>query len=129
MRFAPPVALIASLAAGTRDVQVVNVRNKGTLPFLPADAVIEAPARIGSQGPVPLPAAPVAPLLAGLIAHVSAFEEAAVDAAIHGGRDRVFAALLAHPLVGQVDTAGRLADRLIAANRAHLAWAGRAAGG
>ena len=122
------VALIASLAAGSGDVQVVNVRNDGTLPFLADDSVIEAPARIGRAGPVPLPAAPVDPLLAGLIAHVSAYEELALAAAIHGGRDRVFAALLAHPLIGQADAAGRLADRLIAENRGHLPWAARAGG-
>ena len=37
-------------------------------------------------------------------------------AALHGGRDRVGAALLAHPLIGQYELAGRLADRLIAEN-------------
>jgi 6-phospho-beta-glucosidase len=118
-----PMARNPPVAAGTGDVQVVNVRNNGTLPFLPSDSVIEAPAWIRSSGPVPLPAAPVDPLLAGLIAHVSAYEELALAAATRGGRDRVFAALLAHPLIGQADTAGRLADRLIAENHAHLAWA------
>ena len=47
----------------------------------------------------------------------------AVDAAIHGGRDRVYRALLAHPLIGQHDLAERLADDLISAGRDHLAWA------
>ena len=55
--------------------------------------------------------------------HVTAYEELALDAALHGGRDRVFKALLAHPLVGQDDLADRLTDRLIAHNREHLAWA------
>lgn len=118
------VALIASLAADAGDVQVVNVRNNGTLPFLPRDSVIEAPARIGSDGAVPLPAGPVPPLFAGLIAHVSAYEELALQAALRGGSDRVFAALLAHPLIGQADIAARMADRLIAENRGYLAWTG-----
>jgi 6-phospho-beta-glucosidase len=117
------VALIASLTADTGDVQVVNVRNGGTLPCLPAAAVIEAPARICATGAAPLRTAPVEPALAGLIAHVSAYEELALDAALRGGRERVFAALLAHPLIGQARVARLLADRMIAENRAYLAWA------
>jgi 6-phospho-beta-glucosidase len=118
------VALLASLVSDAQDTQVVNVRNAGTLPFLADEAVIEVPATIGAGGAAPLPVAPVRPLMSGLIAHVSAYEELAVDAARRGGRDRVAAALLAHPLVGQFDLAGQLADRLIAENGAYLAWAG-----
>jgi 6-phospho-beta-glucosidase len=117
------VALLASLLDDTRDVQVVNMRNHGTLPFLPDSAVIEGPAVIGSGGPSPVPAAPVPPLLRGLIAHVSAYEELAVDAARRGGRDRVAAALLAHPLIGQFGLAQDMADRLIAENASFLSWA------
>ncbi|NUR92074.1 MAG: 6-phospho-beta-glucosidase [Nonomuraea sp.] len=112
--------LLASLAADRGDTQVVNVRNDGTLPFLPDSAVIEAPARITAAGAVPLPADPVPPAQSGLIAHVSAYEELALEAALHGGRARVEAALLAHPLVGQYDLARDLADRLLAANRGFL---------
>ena len=117
------VALLASLLDDTRDVQVVNMRNHGTLPFLPDSAVIEGPAVIGSGGPSPVPAAPVPPLLRGLIAHVSAYEELAVDAALRGGRDRVAAALLAHPLIGQFGLAQDMADRLVAENASFLSWA------
>jgi 6-phospho-beta-glucosidase len=102
---------------------VVDVRNAGTLPFLPDDTVVEVPARVGTAGAVPLPLpAPLDPLLAGLVAHTAAYEELALDAALRGGRDRVFRALLAHPLVGQADRANRLTDDLIARNSAHLAW-------
>jgi 6-phospho-beta-glucosidase len=117
------VALLASLAGDTGDTQVVNVRNGGTLPFLPDDAVIEVPAAIGAGGASPVPVAPLSPLLRGLVGHVSAYEELAVDAALRGGRHRVVSALLAHPLVGQFDLAGELADRLIAANLDYLPWA------
>ena len=117
------VALLASLTRGTGDVQVVNLRNQGTLPFLAGDAVIEVPAVIGTGGAEAVPVAPLDPVMRGLVAHVSAYEELALDAAVRGGRDRVASALLAHPLVGQYELAGRLADRLIAENAAYLPWA------
>jgi 6-phospho-beta-glucosidase len=117
------VALLASLVTDARDRQVVNVRNHGILPFLADEAVIEVPAIVGADGPVPVEVAPVSPLMSGLIAHVSAYEELAVDAALRGGRDRVAKALLAHPLVGQFDLAEQLADRLLAENASFLPWA------
>jgi 6-phospho-beta-glucosidase len=117
------VALLASLVTDARDRQVLNVRNAGTFPFLDDDAVIEVPAVVGADGAEPVPLAPLEPTMRGLIAHVSAYEELAVEAALKGGRDRVRAALLAHPLVGQYELAGRLADRLIAENAQYLSWA------
>jgi 6-phospho-beta-glucosidase len=115
-------ALLGS-AAGVDPVQVVNVRNDGLLPFLPDDAVVEVPARIDAGAITPVPVEPLEPLYAGLVSAVTAYEHLALEAALHGGRDRVFEALLAHPLVGQVDMAAGLTDRLIAHNRDHLAWA------
>jgi 6-phospho-beta-glucosidase len=117
------VDLLISLAGDRRDVQVVNTLNRRTLPFLPADAVIEVPAVIGRDGAVPVPVDPVQPLLRGLIAHVYAYEELALEAALHGGRQRVYDALLAHPLVGQADQAECLTDRLLAENAQYLPWA------
>ena len=61
--------------------------------------------------------------MSGLIAHASAYEELALDAALRGGRDRVAKALLAHPLVGQADQAECLTDRLLAENARYLSWA------
>ncbi|MFE1767877.1 6-phospho-beta-glucosidase [Streptomyces angustmyceticus] len=127
------VALTASLLRDTGDTQVVNTLNRGTLPFLPDDAVIEVPATVDATGATPLPVRPLEPLYAGLVAHVTAYEHLALEAALWGrggrradragGRDAVFAALLAHPLVGQADRAGRLTDQLLAHNREHLPWA------
>ncbi|MGW1555290.1 6-phospho-beta-glucosidase [Streptomyces sp. NPDC002144] len=118
------VDLAASLlGAGGSPYQVVNTYNRGTLPFLPDDAVIEVQAAVGAKGATPLPVATVDPLYAGLTANVTAYEELALEAALRGGRDRVFRALLAHPLIGQYEYAENLTDRLIAHNREHLAWA------
>lgn len=118
------VDLAASLlAGGGSPYQVVNTYNTGTLPFLPDDAVIEVQAAVGPHGPAPLPVPEVDPLYAGLMANVDAYEELALEAALRGGRDRVFRALLAHPLIGQYAYADALTDQLIAHNREHLAWA------
>ncbi|MEV8635165.1 6-phospho-beta-glucosidase [Streptosporangium sp. NPDC051023] len=117
------VALIASLLGDRGDAQVVNLRNDGTLPFLPDEAVIEVPATITATGAKALPVAPVEPLYAGLIAHVTAYETLALDAALHGGVRRVSDALLAHPLIGQASLSDDLALRLVEANRQHLPWA------
>ncbi|MET9961853.1 6-phospho-beta-glucosidase [Streptomyces sp. NPDC006326] len=119
------VDLAAALLGDGRgpSFQVVNVRNDGTLPFLPDDAVVEVQARVDPGGPVPLAVPRLDPLHAGLVAHVTAYEDLALDAALRGGRERVFRALLAHPLVGQFDRAEGLTDRLLAHNKEHLAWA------
>ena len=117
------VDLMASLTRGRGDVQVVNVRNDGTLPFLPDDHVIEVPAAVGSTQLTTRPVAPLPEDMVSLISHVAAYERLALDAALLGGRSRVVKALLAHPLVGQYDKAEKLTDLLLAANREHLAWA------
>jgi 6-phospho-beta-glucosidase len=111
------------LGDGPASRQVVNLRNDGTFPFLPDDAVIEVPADVDRSGVRPVELAPLEPLYAGLVAHVTAYEHLALEAALHGGRERVVQALLAHPLVGQVDRAECLTDRLLAHNREHLSWA------
>ncbi|WP_329033099.1 6-phospho-beta-glucosidase [Streptomyces sp. NBC_01725] len=116
-------SLLGDAGRGGSPVQVVNTYNNGTLPFLADDAVIEVQARIDSSGATPLAAAEVDPLYAGLIANVTAYEDLALHAALHGGRDRVYKALLSHPLIGQYEYAEGLTDRLIAHNREHLAWA------
>jgi len=119
------VALLAALLGGDENagVHVANVVNDGHFPFLADDAVIEVPCEVSTTGLVPRSAAPIESLYAGLIAHVSAYESLALEAARYGGFDRVFAALLAHPLVGQLDVTEKLTDALISGNRDFLPWA------
>jgi 6-phospho-beta-glucosidase len=112
--------LIASLEAGTGDVQAVDVRNDGGLSELPADAVVEVSARVDRDGARPLRFAPLAPELAGLIQQVKAYERLTVHAAIHGDRTAALKALMANPLVRTYGTARPLLEALLEANREHL---------
>jgi 6-phospho-beta-glucosidase len=107
--------LVTSLASGDGAVHVVDVRNDGTLEGLVADDVVEVPARVDSSGPRPLPQPPLAPELLGLVQHVAAYERLAVAAALT--RDPAVArkALLAHPLIGQVEMVDQLVERLLRA--------------
>jgi 6-phospho-beta-glucosidase len=109
------VQLVASLAADTGDVQVVDVRNQGTLSGLADDDVVEVPARIAAAGAVPVQQPPLAPELSGLVHHVAAYERLAAAAAASGDRDRARLALMTHPLVREYELAEVLVERLLAA--------------
>ena len=108
------VDLIASLHDGRGDVQVVDVRNDGALPDLPADAVVEIPSRIDRDGAHPLPLSPLAPAEQALLREVKAYERLAAEAARTGDRDVALRALRANPLARAVADPGRLLDELLA---------------
>jgi 6-phospho-beta-glucosidase len=112
--------LIASLEAGTGDVQVVDVRNDGALPDLPDDAVVEIPARIDREGAHVFPQAPLAPEMLGLVQGAKAYERLAVRAATSGDRSIALKALLANQLVGDYGVATGLLDALLEGNRPEL---------
>jgi 6-phospho-beta-glucosidase len=113
-------ALVASLHAGTEDVQVVNVRNGGAIPNLPDDAVVEVAATVDRDGAHPLPVAPLAPEMLGLVEHAKAYERLTVEAAVTGDRQVALRALMTNPLVGDFDRAAPMLDDLLGRNRQHL---------
>ena len=106
--------LVASLATGDDQVQVVDARNAGTLAGLDDDDVVEVPARITRDGPVALAQRPLAPELLGLVQHVAAYERLAARAAVTRDRDTARLALLANPLVREYELADGLLDALLA---------------
>ncbi|HSD48498.1 MAG TPA: 6-phospho-beta-glucosidase [Actinomycetota bacterium] len=112
--------LVASLHAGTGDVQVVNLRNAGAIPNLPDDDVVEVPARIDRDGAHPVALAPLAPEMLGLVQHAKAYERLAVEAAITGDRTVALRALLTNPLGPSAPRAPGLLDALLAGSRDHL---------
>ena len=112
--------LVASLAGGSGDVHIVNVRNAGAIAGLADDDVVELAARVDNAGATPLSQAPLAPELLGLVQHVAAYDRLAVDAAVGGDRAVARKALIAHPLIGQVSLAEELLERLLEAGAAYL---------
>ena len=113
-------ALVTSLPTGDRAHHYVNVRNNGSVAGLPDDAVVEVPATVDRAGAHPVPIAPLAPELLGLVQAVTAYEVLTIQAARTGDRRVAVRALLANPLVRQWDRAVPLLDALLEANRPHL---------
>jgi 6-phospho-beta-glucosidase len=108
------LGLISSLLTGDGAVHEVDVRNDGTLASLALDDVVEVPARVGRDGPEPLPQEPLASELLGLVQHVAAYERLTVRAALSRDPGDARKALLAHPLIGQVELVDGLLDQLVA---------------
>ena len=107
------VGLVSSLLSGDGAVHELDLRNHGTLQGLADDDVVEVPARVTRGGPEPLPQAPLAPELLGLIQHVAAYERLASEAAVTRSPRTARLALLAHPLIGQLEQVDALAESLL----------------
>src|SRR5579864_602868 len=105
--------LVASLVADSGDVQVVDVRNAGTLAGLADDDVVEVPARIGRAGAEPVAQPPLAPELLGLTQHVAAYERLAASAAARRDRETARLAMLTNPLVREYRLAEGLLERMV----------------
>ncbi|HEX3454022.1 MAG TPA: 6-phospho-beta-glucosidase [Gaiellaceae bacterium] len=112
------IGLVSALATGSGEVHVVDTRNRSTLPGLQSDDVVEVPARIGRGGPEPSPQEPLAPELLGLVQHVAAYERLTAEAAVTRDEATARKALLSHPLIGQYETVGALAEKLLAETKA-----------
>jgi len=106
------VGLVRSLHTDDGAVHVVDTRNGTTLAGLQLADVVEVPARVTSRGPQPLAQPPLAPELLGLVQHVAAYERLTAEAAVTRSPVTARKALLAHPLIGQLDRVDYLAEAL-----------------
>ncbi len=114
------VSLISAIENNKNEVHVVNTLNRGAIPNLPPDVVVEVPCVIGAGGARPLVTAPMAPQIAGLTQQVKAYEVLAAKAGAEGDRRAALQALLAHPLVPSFSVAKGLLDALLEAHRPFL---------
>ena len=104
------LALMRAIARDERTTLILNVRNRGVLGVLDADAVVEVPCHVDANGPRPLAADPLTGHAAGLVSTVKAVERDVIAAADEGSRVLAVRALATHPLVDSVSVARRLFD-------------------
>ncbi|WP_409343806.1 6-phospho-beta-glucosidase [Paenibacillus sp. MBLB4367] len=114
------VNLMKSLYNDTRDIQTLNVSNRGILDFLPADACIEVNCVVTKQGPIPLPVSHIPLAAKGLIHAVKCYEQLAIEAAVHGDRGLALQALTHHPLVPSANVAEKMLNEMLEQHKAYL---------
>jgi len=114
------VEIIDSIRTDARKLYSANLPNAGQVPNLPRDAVIECPAIAGRDGLRPIQMPPLDAGLAATLARPFAWVETVVEAALECSRDKFVQALVVDGSVSSLDTAERLADDLVEAQREYL---------
>jgi len=87
---------------------ILNTPNVGAIPGLPADAVVEVPCVVTSDGAVPLPQDRPGPAQLALMQRVKEVERLTVSAVVHGRRDDALQAFARHPLIDSEELAVEL---------------------
>lgn len=89
---------------------IVNVRNRGAIPGIATESVVEVPCIVDGRGARPLSTGPLSEHQAGLIHAVKACEAETITAARTGSRRAALRAFAGHPLVDSITVARRLLD-------------------
>jgi alpha-galactosidase len=114
------IEIIEHIRSGAAKVYSANLPNRGQVPNLPAEAIIEAPAVTTTAGLRPITQPPLPAALAGALATRLAWVEVVVEAALEGSREKFIQALVLDGAVRSIDAAVKLADDLLAAQAAYL---------
>ncbi|MCX4419849.1 6-phospho-beta-glucosidase [Streptomyces mirabilis] len=104
------LALMRAIARDERTTLILNVRNRGTLGVLDAEAVIEVPCLVDANGAHPVAVDPLPDHASGLVCAVKAVEREVLSAAESGSRTTAVKAFALHPLVDSVNVARRLVE-------------------
>jgi 6-phospho-beta-glucosidase len=97
---------------GTGAIVPLDVPNRGNLPELEPDDVVEIPCAVGRSGPLPLHVGAMPQQVRPLVTQIKKYERATLAAALSGNRDGAIEALSLHPFVGDSDLASRLVGEL-----------------
>ncbi len=112
--------IVDSIRGDTGRIFSANLPNRGQIPNLPADVIVESPALATATGLRPVILPPLAPGLCGTLATRFQWVETVVEAALEGSRVKVVQALLLDGAVTSVTQAATLADALLAVQADYL---------
>ena len=97
----------------------LNIPNRGYIDNLPDDCIVEVPASVSGYGAVGLPLGELSAPVAAWCSNQVYVAELAVDAAIQGDRTIALQALLADPVINDIDVAEKILDEFLSV---HAEW-------
>jgi len=112
--------VIAAMASNRRTRFVIQQRNGGIVPNLPADGAAQFPAWVDANGWEPVPVPPLREDVAPLIQQIKAAETLNVNAALQGDRKLAVEAAAANPLVPRRQVAEAIVSELLKAHQQYL---------
>lgn len=104
------LALMRAIARDELTTLILNVRNRGVVAALDAEAVVEVPCHVDAGGARPLTVARLPDHAMALVTAVKAVDRAVLRAVDSGSREAAITALAIHPLVDSYAVARRLLD-------------------
>ena len=103
-------AVMAAVLERRRSTLVLNVPNRGAIPDLRNDDVVEVTCLVDEYGAHPIAQGPMPEAAAALVGQVKLYERLTVAAAVEGSYDIALHALMTHPLVASYPIAKALLD-------------------
>ena len=98
----------------------MDVRNRGAIPNLPDEAIVETPGVISGMGIAPLQMEPLPEAIAGFLHKQVVVQELSVEAAVKGDRKAALQAMLLDPVVDNHSVASKVLDQLLEVSREYV---------
>jgi 6-phospho-beta-glucosidase len=115
-------AVMTSAIQRLRVPLILNTPNRGAMPDLADDDVVEVTCMTDQHGAHPIAQGRMPPLARALIEPLKEYERLTVEAAVTGSYDAALRALLAHPLVGSYGVAEGILDGYLSAHAEFLSY-------
>ncbi len=110
------VDIVNSIVNDTGDEHIINVQNKGAIPDLPDDAVVETVAKVGKNGVETVKTGKLEPSIRALIQQAKAYEELVIEASLNKSRGAAYRAIITNPLGPLAQDAKKVLDDMLAVN-------------
>jgi alpha-galactosidase len=117
------IDIMEAIVENRASTHIVNTVNRGAIPNLPADAIVEVNTHVSAYGIRAIETGALPDALAAHVAHYVALERQMVTAALTGDREAALHAFLLDPTIQarlDLEQTSVLLDEMLEANAAHL---------